>query len=231
MPSSHEAAVREWQPAELADLPPAASTAPVPNRLALFEVSTAAGIPRTLLDPARRAAESAGYAAGWAHGIQAARLAGSAEARAAQARAAEEAQAARGRAEQAIAALTAAADDFARRSAPALAEVEDLILSAAYTIAEAVVGATVRDDPARGTAAVSRALAALPPGPGPVTVRLHPADLAALDVAVPDDVTLVPDGTLAPGDATATSAATAVDARIASALGRVREALGLGAVR
>lgn len=230
MPSSPEAAVA-WEPAELAGPTRVATVAPpVPSRprhAPLFEVTAGAAIPSAVLDPARRAAESAGYAAGWAAGIAAARSVSDAEARATRTRAEQAAQTARGRLEQGVAALDAAARQLTERSAPNLAELQELIASSAFAIAEAVVGVALRDDDVRGRAAVSRALALVPDGHD-VEVALHPADLAtvtASEAGLPANVRLVADPALAPGDAVATCPATTVDARIGAALERVREAL------
>src|SRR5664279_6278511 len=85
MPSSPELAesacgsVRVWEPRELSGPDSAAVVAPslraVTDTVPLFELSRSSGIPAALFDPARAAAEAKGYAAGWATGIQAARLA------------------------------------------------------------------------------------------------------------------------------------------------------------
>jgi hypothetical protein len=71
-----------WEPAELrAGL----QASPAPASPPQFEVSTSAGVPESLLRPARAAAHAAGYAAGWADGMHAAKA--RAEAAAEQARA------------------------------------------------------------------------------------------------------------------------------------------------
>jgi flagellar assembly protein FliH len=232
MPSSPDTTIAAWQPAELSearhDVAPGAS-APVPARPApLFEVDAPGGVPRAVLDPARRAAESAGYAAGWAAGIAAARAVTDAESRVHRQRLAEQTAAARMRSEQAVGALEDAARALRQRSAPVLAELQELIASAAFAIAEAVVGASLADDECRGRAAVARALA-LVPDSDDVEVALHPVDLEALREAgaeVSPGVRLVPDADLQPGDAIARCAVTTIDARIAPALDRVRAVLG-----
>jgi flagellar assembly protein FliH len=80
---------------------------------------------------------------------------------------------------------------------------------------------------------MARALALAPSG-RPVTVHLHPADHATVTGGQPGpveiegrSVTLLADPTLQPGDAVAECDATIIDARIAPALARAREVLGL----
>lgn len=231
--------VQVWEPLELTavTLLPVSAPAPAPfvadaapataRRAPLFEIATDVGIPSALLDPARRAAASEGYAAGWAEGMRAARDATEAELAAARRDVEAETAAFRARVEQALSGVLAAAADLRVRSAPALEDVERIIVSAAFEIAESVVGASLRDDDRRGAAAVARALA-LVPDDDRVVVALHPADhatLVAAGVRYGPCVELVADPTLSPGDATARSGATTVDARIAAGLARVWEAL------
>lgn len=228
--------VRVWQPAEITSSVgrpgPAATTAaprPAPSvaAAAVFEVSPTAGIPDAVLNPARLAAQSAGYVAGWNRGREAGQLA--VEAETALIRAAEEnqARATRDRIALAISALHDAAESLERRPGPNGAEVEELILAGAFQLAEALVGASLADDRIRGRAALARALAAAPRGAS-VVVRLNPDDLAVLEaagLAVADSVTIVADATLAPGDAFATSGSTRIDARIQAGLERARRVL------
>src|SRR2546422_578884 len=70
--------------------------------------------------------------------------------------------------------------------------------TAALSIAEAVLGGEVaagRVDPGD---ALARAMALVPPGTS-ATARLHPADLAMLDVTAHPDLTFVADAGVAPG--------------------------------
>jgi flagellar assembly protein FliH len=210
-----------FTPDELA--PPAA--APV------FELGATAGVPEELLAPARAAAQAAGYAAGWAHGARAARLVSDAEAHVA-ATNRERAEERRGAdVRRAIAALDSAATALEQRSAPSAHQIEDLIVSSALSIAEALIGVPLRDDAVRGEAALKRALALAPVGED-VVVSLNPDDLAVVDGNAPDDlsrsITLVADASLAPGDATATCGATVIDARLSTGLDRVRAVLAAG---
>jgi len=218
-----------WEPAEFTAGKPAPRTA-VPaagGPATLFEVSPNAGIPDAVLAPARLAAESAGYVAGWNSGREAGQLAVEAEAALVRASAQQEARAARAELGRALQALRDAALSLEQRSVPSADEVEELILATAFQVAEAIVGASLADDELRGRAALRRALA-LAPRELPVVVRLNPADLAALGEgadSVDAAVTLVADPALAPGDAWATSAATRIDARIHAGLERVRKHL------
>jgi flagellar assembly protein FliH len=195
------------------------------------DLRTAVPAPGGLSDAARAAAHATGYADGWAKGQRAARLAARAAAdRAAAAeRAAEQARTAA--LERAVAAVGRAAAALAAREAQALAEVQDVVLAAAVDVAEAILGHELSHAPDGPLAAVRRALSATPDG-GPVTVRLHPDDHAALVGADGSayavegrTVSLVPDPALDPGDAVATSGASTVDATLAAAVARVREVL------
>src|SRR5689334_7973823 len=128
MPSSPEP--HPWQPTEFTAAPPR-SMRTRPHRL--FEVTRPAEMPDEMLAPARAAAEASGYAAGWAKGVQAARAVVDAEHEAArrttEARAAELVQA--------LVAVESAARQLEQRSAPAVGDLQDVLLRAAFDIAEA----------------------------------------------------------------------------------------------
>lgn len=211
--------------------PSAAVFSPIPQRTAESPASAAA--------PA--AAQAAGYAAGWAQGVAAA----AANERVALAEVAATAAAERGQlltaALAALSALDAAAAQMRARTAPGVDEAVDVLASAAVDLAEVVVGQHVTEagGAARGRAALDRALAAAPEHED-VVVRLNPADLALLDgltggaaLAVGAlatgggrrSVELVADTGLRAGDAVADFPGGSVDARITTALGRMRAAL------
>ncbi len=244
MPSSPERAP-VWELADLAADAPravvavprvafsAAASAEKALPPAVFEVAPTAGVPDDLVAEARRAAQAAGYAAGWASGIQAARVVADAEAQTARAENERLAAERRARLQQAFVALDHAAGVLEERAVPAAEQIEDLVISSALAIVEELVGQVLRDDAARSHAALTRALA-LAPVDEPLTVRVSPADHAALagdDGAKPvlpattRSITLVADAALAPGDAVATCGATEIDARLSAGLARVREAL------
>ncbi|HEV7964303.1 MAG TPA: FliH/SctL family protein [Actinoplanes sp.] len=190
-------------------------------------------LPNEIANRLRAEAQAAGYATGWAQGRREAEVvaqAARAEA-AAQVRQAAEVQAAR--VEQALIAVSRATARLERQMVPVTGELEDLIVGSAFTLAEAILGRelAIAADPGRD--AVTRALALAPTG-RPVTVRLHPADHAAVTGGQLESVelagrtvTLVADPGLQPGDAIAECDATTIDARLAPALARVREVLGL----
>ncbi len=179
------------------------------------------------LDSARAAAEAAGYAAGWSAGQRAAAAAAAADRDAIFAEVTQLETARTEAVHRAVTAVQQAAESLDRRSAPAAAELEDLIAAAAFAVAEAVVGHELRISPTPGADAVRRALALAPQG-RPVSVRLNPQDCVTLGETEPQlgrEVTLVPDSSLAPGDAIAECDATRIDARISAAIERIREVL------
>jgi flagellar assembly protein FliH len=251
-PDALPVAVTAWEPVDVADLarPTGTSTWPEAPAVAasfvatplpappgavraaapLFEVASGAGIPEDVLAPARDAAMAAGYAAGWASGTQAARRISEAELRNLRARAEQEIAERRVQVGRALEAVRAAADAFEQRAVPAAEHIEDLIVASAFTIAEAVVTDSLRDDATRGAAALTRALALAPAGARAV-VALNPDDYALLAGASLEqsggrEIELVADPSLAPGEARATCGSTTIDARIAAGLARAREVLG-----
>ena len=234
MPSSPEAVVwqlEELRPGAVASVRPAAASGTT-SRAAVFELSTNAGIPAELLISARESARSVGYAAGWANGIQAARVIADAEAETARLEREQVSRERAARLRQAVTAIDEAARALETRSLPTAEQFEDLIITSALAIAEQLVGHVLRDDQARSRGALANVLALAPTGDD-VEVRLHPSDHAALvagdDVASLNQhraITLVADPTLRPGDAVARCGATEIDARIAVGLARIREVLG-----
>lgn len=187
------------------------------------------------LATARRAAKAAGYAAGWAEGRRAANI------QAADARKAVEAEnqryttARQAALHRALATVAAAATHLEQRAVPAAADIEDQLVSAAFTLAEAVLGRELALADSPGRDAVARALELVPVG-RPVLIRINPADYARLTEEADHEgplvidgrtVSLAADASLASGDAVAESDATVVDARLSAALLRVGEALGI----
>ncbi|MCR6649605.1 MAG: flagellar assembly protein FliH [Cellulomonas sp.] len=172
------------------------------------------------------AARAEGFAAGYAAGARRAAVDAAAAAErvaAASAAAAVEQQEAAARA---LATLAAAAQAVRALTAPVLAESTATVHAAALELAEAVLGVELADDERSARAALARVLAD-EPGPGPVTVRLHPSDLATLQHldAVPEALRLEADPTLHRGDALAHHADGHLDARIGAALDRARDEL------
>jgi flagellar assembly protein FliH len=202
---------------------------------ARFDVDLRAGfpVPPHILAEATAAAHAAGFAAGWAQGQQESAI--HTEALHAQLR--DEAHAAfaaqRQSATRAIAGIAAAADAFERAALPHATELEDLIMATAVGIAETLIGRELELSASPGADALARALA-LAPANRPVTVRVSPADHAALtaagtatsaEVTGGRTVTLIADPQVRSGDALAESDSTAIDARISASLERIRQVL------
>jgi flagellar assembly protein FliH len=190
-------------------------------------------LPNEVARRLRAEAQAAGYAAGWAQGRREADLAARVVRDQTAAQVLQEAEIQAIRVEQALVAVSLAAADLERRMVPVAAELEDLIVGTAFALAEAVIGRELATAAEPGRDAVARALALAPTGRS-VTVRLHPADHETVTGGQPGPVeieghtvTLRPDPSLQPGDAVAECDATTIDARIAPALARVREVLGL----
>ncbi|GAA4111821.1 hypothetical protein GCM10022215_07810 [Nocardioides fonticola] len=181
-----------------------------------------------LAEQTRAAAQSQGYAIGWAEGRRAAaELAAEAELEAEDARrAAEERREAEHRA--ALAALVRAAQEFDRAATRFAGELEDQAMHLACELTVELVGHELRTTPLEETAAdvVRRALAVLPTGV-PSTLRLHPSVTAAPAVAELAEVgvQVVADAALQPLDAIVETPTGLVDLRIGAALERLREVL------
>ncbi len=176
----------------------------------------------------RSAARASGYAAGWAEGRRAA--ADQAEQELDRLRL-DDARMRRAGRDRADAAISAAVEDWTRRTTPVLEELADVVVDAALDLAAAIIGrelsASARPETAR--LALRRALAPLLPG-AEVRVRMNPQDLAAIEDGTTQDghlVKLVADPSLLSGDAIAEQDGATVDGRVASALARAR-AVALG---
>ncbi|NMR21041.1 FliH/SctL family protein [Cellulomonas fimi] len=208
---------------------PVAVSAPVVAPVARFRPAPVGGVLDARSDHGVEQARAAGWAAGWAAGTRAASEAAQHQRRTLDDafRAAERERAADVQA--ALAALGRAAAAASARVDPVLAESSAALDASAVTLAEAVLGHELADGDARARAALARALS-LPAEPAVHTIRLHPADVRALTAlglvdSLPDGVTVVPDASLAPGDAVSELPDGFLDARIGSAVERVRRAL------
>lgn len=190
------------------------------------------GTLRALAERSRDAARAQGFASGWADGI-----------RAAQERAANLEQEHERVVEERSAHLllaqhsaVSALEQAVRRAGDSARELQEELAAGAVELAlrlaEAVLGREVSLGADAGADALRRALAGVPLEAA-VTVRLNPADLAALDASVVADrsVTLVADPAVARGDALAETRTGVVDASIAAAMDRVRDVLTEAAVR
>jgi flagellar assembly protein FliH len=187
------------------------------------------------LEAVKTAAKAAGYAAGWAEGRRAAKAKAEVVAREVEAESQRFAQQRATALQRAQNTMAMAASALEQRTAPTAADLEDQLVSAAFVLAEAVLGRELALADSPGRDAVARALELVPVG-RPVLVRVNPADHTTLTGQAGHEgplvidgrtVTLTPDASLASGDAVAESDATVVDARLSAALLRVGEALGL----
>jgi flagellar assembly protein FliH len=173
-----------------------------------------------------RAARARGYAAGYAEGLRVATAEQVEWLRQAEAERAMQAEAVAQRTAKALEVLRSAAVELAESTLPLIEEADGTLVSAAFELAEAVVGYALRDRLAAARAAVSRVMDdELASQVG--TVRLNPGDLEALagDDAIGVPATFVADPSVAPGDAIAELPDGWLDARIRTALDRAREAL------
>lgn len=187
------------------------------------------------LDVVRRIAKAAGYAAGWASGRRTAKVEAEAIAREVEAENQRFAQQRSAALQRAVATVAAAATALERRAVPTATDLEDQLVSAAFMLAEAVLGRELALAASPGRDAVARALDLVPVG-RPVLVRISLADYTTLTDQTGHEgplvidgrtVTFLPDASLASGDAVAECDATVVDARLSAALLRVGEALGM----
>jgi len=249
------ATVTAWQPVSIDDSTPVPTagaialprfekeTRAAAPTLRAFAISRTAGIPEDLLAAESASARAAGYAAGYAAGIDEARAATRDRLAAEAATDAAAAQARDAATSQAIEAMFDAAEELEGLAVQSAADIEEQIVSAAWSIAEAIVGQVLADDETRSRAALTRALA-LAPSDEDVTVAVSPVDFTVLagegageTPRSATDMTpirrsrglrslvIVADESLAPGDAVATCGATSIDARIASAVDRVKQVL------
>jgi flagellar assembly protein FliH len=147
----------------------------------------------------RRQGLAQGYAVGWAAGRRAAAEREAVEAATRAAAAEAERREQRQRAEVALGALADAVRHGAATLTPGYEELADVLVEGALAIARAALTrelTSVDDDLEHRIRLAVRSLA----GDGRLVLRVHPADLAAIDGALlPADAELVPDPTLPVG--------------------------------
>lgn len=173
-----------------------------------------------------------GHAAGYAAGLQ---LAGQETAAARARHDAEHAgrvSALEARHAAEVAAVRVAGAALVERTVPVLADSEQALFSCALELAEALLGHELRDGETSARAALARAQ-----GTGevdiPVAIRMNPADLAVLghdSGMLPETLTLVGDPALNRGDAVAEYQHGFIDARLGTAVDRVRAVLAGGSL-
>lgn len=173
------------------------------------------------------AARSQGYAVGWAQGRREAAAQAEVEATETAARHAEAEARREAEHAEAVAVLERAAAAVSATVADLAAQLEDQALRLARDLTTGILGRelALASDPAGDV--VRRALAVLPEGGAPVTVRLHPEVLgdAATDALAARGVLVVGDETLDRHDTVVETDTSYVDRGIAAALARVLEVL------
>ncbi|MFK4295757.1 flagellar assembly protein FliH [Arthrobacter sp. GAS37] len=129
---------------------------------------------------------------------------------------------------QAVRVLEAAATASQQRRGAVLEEAQDVLAASAMELAEALLGYELNDGGNTARAALARAFGAVSGVETVTAVRLHPADLAALDavdVGSVAGVELKADAALNPGDAIAEYPQGWLDARLSTAVDRAKAAL------
>lgn len=170
-------------------------------------------------------ARAKGYAAGWSHGMKAAKAAIAAEAEAARAETVHQAALFRAQADSALQALGVATDTLHGVQVPAARDLADTLLLLAVDIAEHIVGQEPQVVSGPGRQALRRALASAT-DLDVVAVRLNPDDLATLPADQrPEGVRLIGDARIAPGDSVVEHPLGEVEVMLQRAVQRVREEL------
>ncbi len=190
----------------------------------MSEVFAAVSFPDLTPAAPSAAAEAAGRAAGYAAGRRAAEAELARLRELAELAAADSREAARARIEGALTLLGTAADEFAARSMPVLDTLDEALLAAAVEIAETILQRELADATAAALGAVRRAMSVGDPAELR-RVRLHPADLELLSGLGELPVEAIADPAIDRGDAIADLAHGSIDARLGTAVARVRAAL------
>lgn len=181
--------------------------------------------PTTEENRAMAKARAKGYAAGWSHGMKAAKAAIAAEAEAAREETVRQTATFRAQAEAALHALGDATTSLHGVHVPAARDLADTLLLLAVDIAEHIVGQEPQAVCGPGRHALRRALASATEV-DVVAVRLNPADLATLPADQhPEGVNLVGDATIAPGDSVVEHPLGEIEVMLQRAVARVRQEL------
>ena len=176
----------------------------------------------------REHARREGYAAGHAEGVAAAAGALADAELEAQERLAEAQHRWERRLVSATAALGAAVTQLEQAAVPVADELREEVLQSVLVLVEDLLGRELATVDTAGVDALRRVMTLLPTD-APSVVRLHPDDLAEVPAdalaALPATVTVVGDLSVERAGAVAESGVQRVDARLSSALARVREVL------
>lgn len=156
------------------------------------------------------------FLAGHAQGLSAGRAEGLAELEAERAAAMQ----ARVAAEQLVASLADAVEEVRRERAVVLDGIATELAEAALALAAAVIGR----EPTTAAESLARGLA-LAPAKTPVVARMHPEDLASVDVAAHPSVTLQADPSVERGGCVLDLPDATIDAQLGPALERARLSL------
>ncbi|MFC5930088.1 FliH/SctL family protein [Cryobacterium melibiosiphilum] len=183
----------------------------------------------------REQARAEGHSAGYAAGLRAAAEEAAAQTLRIEHAQVAAAQTAQARVDYAVQLLGAAAAALDAKAAPNILEVESALIETALELTEAVIGFELADTETSARRAFERALSQADEGETR-TVRMHPADVLALNSTVSGSmfgsataalpgVELVGDPTLNRGDAVVDFSDGFLDARLASAFARAKAAL------
>lgn len=176
-----------------------------------------------MADRARASGRAQGYAQGWAEGRRAADERSRLAAQEVAATRAAEDRRRRVEHDHAVGALLAAAGQLRHEHQRVCAQVEQQATELAFSLVEGILGRELELAADPGADAVRRALALLPEETV-ATVRLHPDDLAgAAGSLCPEGARLVGDPSLRRGDAILDTVGAVIDARVSTAVARVRE--------
>ena len=179
-----------------------------------------------MVEDARAAAQSRGYAVGWAQGRREAADETALTARSHEQRLAEDRRRWAAQQQAALDALQRAAEGLARATEEAQATVRAQAIDLARELTETMVGHELRSAPDNAADVVARVLAA-GPNDRPFVVRLHPdvADSATVSQLSQAGVRVVSEPGMALSDAIVEVDGQVLDLRLRSALDRVREVL------
>lgn len=185
--------------------------------------------PRVIESVAARAEREAAVARGYADGLESGRAEAAAELdqlmQAQEARFGERTAALESMYAAATATLGAAAHALHTGLAEKVGDAHSRVQHTALEIAVSVIGAELSSESNRVRAAIDRVLATVE-FDEITSIRMHPADVEALAAMAPvPHITAIADDTLQPGDAYAVLVDGWLDARIDSALARVRASL------